>query len=205
MWLPAEPLRPPHPGPLLYPFPLILCPFPVIVLGLDPGTRHTGWAVVETNGRTERALDFGVIDLPEAMAHPQRLQTIYAEVGAVIERHGPVESAVEMPVFAGNAQSLLKLGRAQAALMLVAVHHNLPVSQYTPAEVKKAVVGNGNAAKGQVAYMVRAMLGLAETPPEDAADALAVALCHGRRATRGPAAPAKDWKAFLAANPGRVK
>ncbi len=180
----------------------------MIVLGLDPGTRHTGWAVVQLDGRAERALDFGVVDLPERMEHPDRLKVIYERIAAVIEAHRPAEAAVEMPVFAGNAQALLKLGRAQAALMLVAVHHDLPVNQYTPAEVKKAVVGNGNAGKEQVAYMVRTLLGLPETPPADAADALAVALCHGRRAKQGPAgpaAPAKSWAAFVAANPGRVK
>lgn len=186
----------------------------MIVLGLDPGTLHTGWAVVAHGGRAERALAYGVVDLPGTMEHPDRLKAIYDRISGVIAAHAPAEVAVEMPVFAGNAQALLKLGRAQAALMLVAVNHALPVSQYTPAEVKKAVVGNGNAAKEQVAFMVRALLKLDETPPPDAADALAVALCHGRRVARGPAAtsgapagapPAKDWKAFLAANPGRVK
>ncbi len=181
----------------------------MIVLGLDPGTRHTGWAVVETDGRRERALDYGVVDLPETMEHPVRLQTIYAAIQAVIKEHAPAEAAVEMPVFAGNAQALLKLGRAQAALMLVAVHADLAVSQYTPKEVKKAVVGNGNAGKEQVAFMVKALLKLPELPPHDAADAIAVALCHGRRTTQGPGGsgggPAKSWGAFVAANPGRVK
>jgi crossover junction endodeoxyribonuclease RuvC len=181
----------------------------MIVLGLDPGTLHTGWAVVEHAGRAERALDFGVVDIDGALEHPDRLGVLYDAVAAAIAAHRPDEVAVEMPVFAGNAQALLKLGRAQGVLMYAAVRHALPVSQYTPAEVKKAVVGNGNAAKEQVAFMVRALLKLPELPPPDAADALAVALCHGRRALRGPSAagtaPAKDWKAFLAANPGRVR
>ncbi len=177
----------------------------MIVLGLDPGTRHTGYGVVETDGRRERALDWGVVDLPETMDHTLRLRTIYEAVTAVIDRHHPDEVAVEMPVFAGNPQAMLKLGRAQAALMLAAVHREVPVTQYTPAEVKKAVVGNGNAAKEQVAFMVRALLALDALPKADAADALATALCHGRRVQQGPGGAFKDWKAYVGANPGRVR
>jgi crossover junction endodeoxyribonuclease RuvC len=100
---------------------------------------------------------------------------------------------------------MLKLGRAQAALMLAAVHREVPVTQYTPAEVKKAVVGNGNAAKEQVAFMVRALLVLDEAPRSDAADALAAALCHSRRVQQGPTGKFKDWKSYVAAHPGRVR
>lgn len=177
----------------------------MIVLGLDPGTLHTGYGVVETDGRRERALDWGVVDLPDALDHTLRLRTIYDAITGVIDRHHPDEVAVEMPVFAGNPQALLKLGRAQAALMLAAVHREVPVTQYTPKEVKKAVVGNGNAAKEQVAYMVRALLGLDAAPRFDAADALAAALCHGRRVQQGPGGTFKDWKAYVVAHPGRVR
>jgi crossover junction endodeoxyribonuclease RuvC len=179
----------------------------VIILGLDPGTRHTGWAVVDCAGAADRAVAHGVIDLAGSLEHPERLRAIYDAVRELIDEHGPVEAAVEMPVFSGNAQSLLKLGRAQAALMLAAIHASLPISQYTPAEVKKSVVGNGNAAKEQVAYMVRTLLQLPDTPAADAADAFAVALCHARRGgTITPTSTgARGWKSFVEANPGRVR
>jgi crossover junction endodeoxyribonuclease RuvC len=177
----------------------------MIVLGLDPGTRHTGYGVVETDGRRETVLTYGVVDLPETMDHTLRLRTIYDRITGVIDAHVPDECAVEMPIYAGNAQAMLKLGRAQAALMLAAVHRELPVTQYTPAEVKKAVTGNGNAAKEQVAYMIRALLALPELPAADAADALAVALCHGRRVRQGPGGKFKSWAGYVAANPERVK
>ncbi len=180
------------------------------ILGLDPGTRHTGWAVVDCAGAVERAVAHGVIDIAGSLDHPDRLSSIYDAIRGLIDEHAPAEAAVEMPVFSGNAQSLLKLGRAQAALMLAAVHASISVSQYTPAEVKKAVVGNGNAAKEQVAYMIQTLLKLPETPASDAADAYAVALCHGRRAggiasAIAPAGAVRDWKSFVAANPGRVR
>jgi crossover junction endodeoxyribonuclease RuvC len=177
----------------------------VIVLGVDPGTQHTGFGVVAVEGRKETALDYGVLDLPASLDHAERLKRIYAEVERLIEAHRPDECAVEMPVYGQNAQAMLKLGRAQAAVMLAAANRDVPVTQYTPKEVKKAVVGNGNAAKEQVWYMVRAQLGLDESRGLDASDALAVALCHAHRVEQGPTGKFKDWKSFVAANPGRVR
>ncbi|HLT45609.1 MAG TPA: crossover junction endodeoxyribonuclease RuvC [Rubricoccaceae bacterium] len=177
----------------------------MIVLGIDPGTRHTGYGVVEVAARKEAALDYGAVDLPPNLDHTLRLQRIYAAVLAVIDAHHPDECAVEMPVYGQDAQAMLKLGRAQAAVMLAAAHRGVPVTQYTPKEVKKAVVGNGNAAKEQVWYMVRAQLGLTEPRGLDASDALAVALCHAHRVEQGPTGKFKDWKSFVAANPRRVR
>ncbi|HYE95004.1 MAG TPA: crossover junction endodeoxyribonuclease RuvC [Rubricoccaceae bacterium] len=177
----------------------------MIVLGIDPGTQHTGYGVVEVARRQETALAYGVIDLPDGMDHALRLERIYEQIVDVIERWQPDECAVEMPVFAKNAQSMLKLGRAQAAVMLAAVHRQLPVTQYTPKEVKKAVTGNGNAAKEQVWYMVQRLLSISEDKGLDASDALAVALCHAHRTEQGPTGKFKDWKSFVAANPGRVR
>ena len=178
---------------------------PMIVLGIDPGTRHTGYGVVAVEGRKETALDYGVLDLPARLDHTERLKRIYAEVERLIARYAPDECAVEMPVYGQNAQSMLKLGRAQAAVMLAAANHGVPVTQYTPKEVKKSVVGNGNAAKEQVWYMVAAQLGLTEQKGLDASDALAVALCHAHRVEQGPTGKFKDWKSFVAANPTRVR
>ena len=187
----------------------------MIVLGLDPGTRHTGYGVVERRRGTLYALDYGTLDLAADLDHTLRLQKIYQMVIDAIGRSLPDEVAVEMPIYGKNPQSLLKLGRAQAAIMLAAVHREVPMTQYTPAEVKKSVTGNGNAAKEQVWYMVQQELRLTESRGLDASDALAVALCHSRRITSGPPAPAgtkrgstgpaKNWAAFVAANPDRIR
>ena len=182
----------------------------VIILGIDPGTRAAGYGVIEVGpaGRRgkERALDYGVVKMPAKDDHTLRLRTLYDAVMEVIERYKPDECAVEMPFYGKNAQSMLKLGRAQAAVMLAAMHREIPVAQYAPTEIKKAVVGAGSAGKEQVWFMVKQQLGLTEDRGLDASDALATALCHAWRATSGPAAGApKDWAAFIAANPGRVR
>lgn len=178
----------------------------MIVLGIDPGTRHAGYGVVECAGRRETALDYGVIDLPEGQDHTLRLRTIYDRVLALIDQHHPDECAVEVPFLGQNVQSLRKLVRVEATVMLAAMHREVPVAQYAPAEVKKAVVGSGRAAKEQVWFMIQQQLGIAESRGLDASDALAVAVCHARRLTSGPAAGApKSWAAFIAANPGRVR
>jgi crossover junction endodeoxyribonuclease RuvC len=177
----------------------------MIVLGIDPGTRAAGYGVIATEGRRERALDYGTIDLPATDDHTLRLRTIYDRVVALIDAHLPDEAAVEVPFLGQNVQSMRKLVRVEATVMLAAMHREVSVAQYAPAEIKKAVVGKGRASKEQVWFMVRTQLGLTESRGLDASDALAVALCHARRAQAGPAAGApKDWASFLAANPGRV-
>ncbi|MDX1531820.1 MAG: crossover junction endodeoxyribonuclease RuvC [Rhodothermales bacterium] len=176
----------------------------LIILGVDPGTRHTGYGVVAVEGSKERALDWGTVSPGDAMSHPLRLDTIYQGLIEVLDRHKPDECAVEMPVFGKNAQSMLKLGRAQAAAMLAAMHREVAVTQYTPKEIKKSVTGNGNASKDQVGFMVRQLLGIPEVQRHDAADALATALCHAHRLRQGPVGKHKDWKSFIEANPGRI-
>jgi crossover junction endodeoxyribonuclease RuvC len=176
----------------------------MIILGVDPGTRATGYGVLEVVGRKERALAYGVIE-PGGAASGLHLDVIYRGLTEVMEAHPPDECAVEMPVFGQNPQSMLKLGRAQAAAMLAALHRQVPVTQYTPAEVKKSVTGNGNAAKAQVGLLVRSLLDLPEIEQHDAADALATAICHAHRLQPGPKAAFKDWKSFIAAHPDRVR
>lgn len=178
----------------------------MIVLGMDPGTRHAGYGVVESDGRRERVLDYGVIDLPETMDHTIRLRTIYDRVLALLDAHHPDACAVEVPFLGQNVQSLRKLVRVEATVMLAAMHREVPVAQYAPAEVKKALVGAGRAAKEQVWFMIRQQLGVTEDRGLDASDALAVAVCHARRSVQGPAGGApKSWAAFIAENPGRVR
>lgn len=178
----------------------------MIILGIDPGTRTAGYGVVEVEGRTERALDYGTVDLPDAMDHALRLERIYDRVIDLVDRYHPDEAAVEVPFLGQNVQSMRKLVRVEATVMLAAMHRQIPVAQYAPAEVKKAVTGKGRAAKEQVWFMVRALLDVTDDRGLDASDALAVALCHARRAQTGPASGApKDWAAFIKANPGRVR
>ena len=178
----------------------------MIVLGFDPGTRTAGFGVVEAAGRRERALDHGTVELPDDLDHALRLRRIYDEVIRLADAHLPDAVAVEVPFLGQNVQSLRKLVRVEATVMLAAMHREIPVAQYAPAEIKKSVTGKGRATKEQVAFMIRASLGVT-TAKLDASDALAVALCHARRASSGaPASGApKDWAAFLKANPGRVR
>ena len=201
----------------------------MIVLGVDPGTRHTGLGTVEVVGSRERALGASTVSMAADLDHTLRIQRIYEGVLAAIDAHHPDELAVELPFMGKNAQSMLKLGRAQAAVMLAAMHREVPVAQYAPAEIKKAIVGNGRAGKDQVAFMVRQRLALTETLSEDAHDALAIALCHAARrplgtasggAASGKAAPGgargggargqktgrvRSWADFIEQNPDRLR
>jgi crossover junction endodeoxyribonuclease RuvC len=180
------------------------------ILGIDPGSRITGYGVVEVVGPgQEQLLEYGALRLGLHEDHQLRLKSLYDRLTAVIERTLPDECAVEMPVYGQDPQAMLKLGRAQAAAMLAALNREIPVTQYTPKEVKKAVTGNGNADKEQVWYMVRHLLHLEEQAPKDtldASDALAVALCHAHRRQHGTSTAAhKTWDAFLKAHPERLK
>jgi crossover junction endodeoxyribonuclease RuvC len=178
----------------------------MIVLGIDPGSRATGYGLVDRGGSDEAHVASGVIRLDGADDHPDRLKQIYDALAALIEEYGPEEFAIEMPVYGKNPQSMLKLGRAQAAAMMAALNAGLPVAQYTPKEVKKSVTGNGNASKTQVGYMVRSILSISSdvSIPHDAADALAIALCHGNRDAHGDEQSYTGWDSFVANNPDRV-
>lgn len=177
----------------------------MIIMGIDPGSRHTGYGVIEWTRKGDVCvLTYGVLNLRGKDSHPLRLKHIYDAVVAIIDRTHPDECAIEMPVYGKNAQSMLKLGRAQAAAMLAAMNREIPVTQYTPKEIKKAVTGNGNASKKQIWYMVDQLLQLQEDRGFDAADALAVALCHRHRMTRGGHRIYKNWAHFLEAHPHRI-
>jgi crossover junction endodeoxyribonuclease RuvC len=149
------------------------------VLGVDPGLRVTGWAVLGGEGNEPRLLDCGAVRTNATHTLPQRLLEVYDSLAAVLERWRPSEVAVEEPFVAANKRSAMAIGEARAAALLAAARAGLPVQQYPPAEVKLAVTGHGGSDKSQVQAMLCMQLGLAEPPPSaDAADALAVALCH---------------------------
>ena len=149
------------------------------IFGIDPGSERTGYGCVETDGRRYRLVTCGAITAAPADAFPQRLARIHRELAAQLGACRPDCVAIENLFHAVNARSALLLGHARGVAMLAAVEADCTVVEYTPAEVKRAVVGYGRADKNQVQQMIKLLLGLDEVPlPHDAADALAVAICH---------------------------
>jgi len=178
------------------------------VLGIDPGTLTTGYGVVGVGPGPQPSVRFlaaGCIRNHSTRPMPERLHIIFEEINSVIRKYRPDEVAVETAFYGKNAQSALKLGQARGVALLAAVSRGLPLAEYSPREVKKAVVGNGNASKQQVQFMVTSMLGPGKIPPGfDTTDALAVAICHTHRRTSGRTRHA-DWKSFVRDNPQRVR
>jgi len=157
----------------------------MIVLGIDPGTAATGYGVVERTGSQLRAIDYGCLETLSTQALPQRLLEIHSAVIELIDSHHPRFVGVERLYFNRNVQTAFAVGQARGVVLLAAAERGLPVFEYGPHEVKMAVTGYGRADKGQVQRMVQVVLGMTVLPrPDDAADALAVAICtaHGQRA-----------------------
>jgi len=150
----------------------------MIALGVDSGSRSTGYGVVESKGNRTICLGFGVIRNPSDAPHAERLRRIVEGLREVIRMHGPSLLALE-DIFVGkNAQSAFKLGQVRGAVMVLAMEEGLVLREFSPTKVKASVTGHGRADKGQVQYMVKAILGLPTPPkPHDAADALALAIC----------------------------
>lgn len=149
------------------------------VFGIDPGSERTGYGCIDTDGQRHRLVACGAITVPARAPFPERLRLIHEGLCELLRECRPELVAIENLFHATNVQSALKLGHARGVAMLAAVEAGLPIVEYTPAEVKRAVVGYGRAEKRQVAEMVRLLLDLDEVPsPYDAADALAVAICH---------------------------
>jgi crossover junction endodeoxyribonuclease RuvC len=148
-----------------------------LILGIDPGSQKTGFGIINfVSGRSEYVTS-GVIRLP-AGELPQRLRIIFDSVTELVGLHSPQELAVEQVFMAKSAGSALKLGQARGAAIVACAVHGIPVAEYSARQIKQSVVGTGAADKSQVQHMVRVLLRLAATPQEDAADALAAALCH---------------------------
>jgi crossover junction endodeoxyribonuclease RuvC len=151
----------------------------VRIFGIDPGSERTGYGCVEADGSRYRLVACGAITLRAADAFPQRLARIHQELAALLGEFRPDCVAIENLFHANNVRSALKLGHARGVAMLAAVEAGCPVIEYSPAEIKRAVVGYGRAEKHQVAQMIKLLLGLSAAPtPFDATDALAVAICH---------------------------
>lgn len=151
----------------------------MIILGIDPGTALTGYGAISIAGGKLKVLTYGAISTAAGDPAHHRLRTLHRELGDLFARFEPPEVAVEQLFFNNNVRTALAVGQARGVVLLAAADAGCDVSEYTPLQVKQAVVGYGAAKKAQVQYMVKAILSLDETPkPDDAADALAVAICH---------------------------
>lgn len=157
-----------------------------LILGIDPGSRKTGFGLVNAVGSSTEYVASGIIRLPDG-ALPGRLKVIFESLSSIIEEHHPETMAIEDVFFARDPRAALKLGQARGAAIVAAVAAGLSVAEYAARSVKQSVVGNGAAGKQQVQHMVTRLLKLPSAPSEDAADALAVALCHAQtmRTTAG--------------------
>lgn len=179
-----------------------------IIMGIDPGTNVMGYGVLGIIGRKAEMIVMGVIKLNRFESHYLRLARIYERVSGIVTQYLPDELAIEAPFFGKNVQSMLKLGRAQGVAMAAALAKDIPIAEYPPLNVKKAVTGNGQASKEQVANMLRHLLSIPEEKMPgmlDATDALAVALTHFHESSKPAVAKGPEsWKDFLSQNPDRI-
>jgi len=151
----------------------------MVVVGIDPGTATTGYGLVRETPDGLAAVDYGVISTPAGLPLEKRLLTLYCDLREIILLHRPDSAAVEKLFFQRNVTSALSVGHARGVVLLVLAGMDIPLHEYNPLEVKQAVAGYGGADKNQIQQMVKTLLNLTELPhPDDAADALAVAICH---------------------------
>lgn len=177
----------------------------MIILGVDPGTLHTGYAVIKGIDEKLKLLECGVISMSPSMKLPVRLKKIYDGLVDVIDRLIPDEFAIETAFYSKNIQSTLKLGHARGVSILAAVNKQIPTSEYSPREVKKSVTGMGNASKEQVSFMVSKIFNLKKKPVKlDITDALAVAVCHHNNFL-SLKSKTHSWSRYVKENPGKVK
>lgn len=152
----------------------------MIILGIDPGIAIVGYGIIECKGNHFKIIDYGCITTDSNILFPERLKIVYNGVIDIIDKYKPEELAVEELFFNKNVKTAIKVGHARGVEILAAVNKDLPIYEYTPLQIKQSVVGYGRAEKHQVQEMVKILLNLKEIPkPDDAADALAVAICHG--------------------------
>jgi len=152
----------------------------LLILGIDPGLAIVGYSLVEKKGNKLKAHDFGVIRTAADLSNVDRLNQIYSQLTSIIKEYQPNDMAVEKLYFNQNVKTAIKVGQARGVILLTGAQSDLNVAEYTPLQVKQAVVGYGRADKQQVQQMVKALLNMVNIPkPDDAADALAISICHG--------------------------
>ena len=150
------------------------------IIGIDPGYAIMGWGILDLKGNKFSVVDYGSITTDAGVDAAKRLQHIYAELGAIIAKYQPEEAAIEELFFNNNAKTVILVGEARGIAVLACANAGLEISEYTPLQIKQALVGYGRADKKQVQAMVKAILNLKEVPrPDDTADAVAAAICHG--------------------------
>lgn len=179
----------------------------MIILGVDPGSVVTGYGIIKYDKNKMTAVDQGIIAPKLSGTFPERLKCIYDRLCGIISLYKPDEFAIETAFYGKNVQSALKIGMARGISVLAAANSGIPITEYSPREVKKAVVGVGSATKAQVQYMVSSLLGI-EGPFKrfDESDALSIAICHAFRMTTliPGKGRSKNWKDFVEANPDRI-
>jgi crossover junction endodeoxyribonuclease RuvC len=151
-----------------------------VIIGIDPSLRSTGYGIIRVEGRDTRALAYGVIKNSDKIVPSRCLVAIHQQVTDLLQQHQPEAAAVEGIIYLQNYQTAITLGSARGAALLALAEAGLPIYEYAPRRVKAAATGRGAAQKAQVGFMMRALLGLTENPPPDAADALALALTHAQ-------------------------
>lgn len=177
----------------------------MIILGVDPGTNITGYGLIEYTNNKFKRISHGIIKLPLSKSLSEKLEIIYNELDKLLKIYKPDEFVIETAFYGKNVQSVMKIGYARGVSLLAAIHNKVPTSEYSPREVKKAVVGKGAASKQQVNFMVQAILNAKKIKfKPDESDALAIALCHAFRLKAPTFKKSKSWKEFVDANPGRV-
>lgn len=149
------------------------------ILGIDPGYAIVGWGVIDSDGNRSRPVAYGAVTTPAEYKMPARLEEIYTEIKKIIEEYKPDAVSIEELFFNSNAKTAIMVGQARGVLLLAAERSRIPIFEYTPLQVKQAIVGYGRADKNQVQQMVKLLLNLTSVPkPDDTADALGMALCH---------------------------
>ncbi len=186
------------------------------ILGIDPGSRATGYAVLVQKNSSYSVVECDTLRLEKIEDHSERLQSIFDEITRLIKKHKPDECAIETPVYGVDPLAMLKLGRAQAAAILAVTNEGLTIAEYYPKAVKKSITGNGNASKQQVAFMLDKMVKIpGQKLSQDATDALAVAWCHltqtGVHSAKSDSKKMhqnnrkSSWAQFIDENPDRVR
>lgn len=178
-----------------------------IILGIDPGTLIMGYGLIQVQGKKANLITMDVLKLSGNKDHYERLQLIHGCINQLVIQYQPDCCAIEAPFFGKNVQSMLKLGRAQGVAIAAAMTAGIPVTEYSPKKVKQSITGNGNADKEQVFQMLQRILDFSERPQFlDAADALAVAVCHyfQESSVLADTRKAKGWEQFIKLHPNRV-
>ena len=177
-----------------------------IILGIDPGTNIMGYGLIKKSNTKIEFLCLDVVLLSKLKSHELKLKKIFDTTNQLIKTYSPDEIAIEAPFFSKNAQSMLKLGRAQGAAIIATVMQNIPITEYAPKKIKMAITGKGQASKEQVAGMLVNMLSINKIPKHlDATDGLAAAVCHALQNDKFVSNKKQNWTQFIKNNPNRVK